>query len=248
MKIKSIISGLQDVSSLSSFQEAVLTGGVRPSLAKVSLIISRPDELVIMVADLGLRLAAIDVAGLNTEHERHADKHNDHEEVHQGRLLSLIAEQGRLVRISGLATIHSHVEHRIDNGRSLAGVITVVTEPLCDDHEVHEAEEAHEHDELREKLEGEVDAAVVVSVIAALKDDSEGHLENTKDEGNLHLDRVDEQDFILGHVPDWIYANWVDTVGLESGQLLAYSWQIPARIPKIHAHRGEVVVDETAED
>ena len=215
-------------------------------MSSVLRLVRGPGKLVFI--DFWTRLGAIEVAGLDAEHEGHTDEHDEHQDVHQRCLLLLCSEQRRLVRVCRLASVHRHVEHGVNDGGGPACVIAVVREPLLNDHEVHETEQAHEHDKLWDELEGEIDAALVVGIVAALEEDAESHLNDTEDQGDLHLYRVDEEDLILSHVPDRVDTDGVDTVWLLSGEFLSMLWQFPARVEQIHAHGSEIIVDEATED
>ena len=153
------------------------------------------------------------------------------------------------MRVRRLTTGHGHVEHSVDNSRRLGGVVRVISRPLDDNHEIHEAEEAEEEDDLRDEFEEELNPVVFVGLVEALKDDTHGHLEDTEDQSELHFDGVHKHNLIRCHVPGRVETNWVDTVGLCGGEVLAHFGHLPAGVSeKVHADGGEIVVDNTTED
>ena len=114
MEVKCIVSGGQDFSSLRSLNKVVVMGCIVATdwCLSVTLFL----KLILMFHFLVHR--AVDVAGFDTEHQGDADKDNKHERVHKGDLVVIrasVAEEGSLVRVRWLATIHGHIEHRVDD-------------------------------------------------------------------------------------------------------------------------------------
>mmetsp|Transcript_35722 Transcript_35722/g.47000 ORF Transcript_35722/g.47000 Transcript_35722/m.47000 type:complete len:202 (-) Transcript_35722:685-1290(-) len=87
-----IVDGLQLLALSRSAHVFVVVGGV---VAALELLLGVHGSAV-------FRRAAEKIAGLDAEHERHADEHGQHEDVHQGNLVvvgRLVAEEGTLVRV-----------------------------------------------------------------------------------------------------------------------------------------------------
>lgn len=85
-----IVAGLEQGTGLVGRDKVVLMSGI------VSPVLL---ELVIDIS-LRLSLAELDVAGLDTEHERNTDHDSKHEHVHQSNLVivaALVSEQGGLM-------------------------------------------------------------------------------------------------------------------------------------------------------
>ena len=113
MEVKCIVGSCQDLASLRSLDKVVVVGCI---VAADCLAALNSLKLILMVHFLVHR--AVDVAGFDTEHEGNTEKDNKHESVHQGNLVVIragVAEEGSLVRVRRLATIHGHIKHRVDD-------------------------------------------------------------------------------------------------------------------------------------
>ena len=62
--------------------------------------------------------------------------------------------------------------------------------PLGNDQDVHPAEEGEQEEDLRDELEEEVEAVAEMQAVHALHHDTQGHLDDTEDNGKLHLEVV----------------------------------------------------------
>ena len=114
MEVKCIVSSRQDLSSLGSLNKVVVVGCIVATSR--SLIAINTMKLIFMVHFLVHR--AVDVAGFDAEHEWNTEEDNKHERVHQSNLVVIrasVAEEGSLVRVGWLTTIHGHIEHRVDD-------------------------------------------------------------------------------------------------------------------------------------
>ena len=87
---------------------------------------------------------------------------------------------------------------------------------LLDDEGVHPAEEAPKDDAAGNDLRQEFQVLALVNHIGTFAKDAETHVQHTKDDGHLHLDAVDEGQFVLGGGPRWVLAEWVHAPTLKS--------------------------------
>lgn len=65
-----------------------------------------------------------------------------------------------------------------------------VSSPLGNDHPVHIAEENEQKDDLRNELEEKVHLLLEVNRVGSLHANTKTHLKDTKDNRELHLERV----------------------------------------------------------
>ena len=84
-KIESIILSLQNLAMLSSLSILILVFGILTSFLKLFLRVSLLDsnKLIINLVITFLLHGAVDIAWLDTEHERNANEHNKHKSVHK---------------------------------------------------------------------------------------------------------------------------------------------------------------------
>mmetsp|Transcript_12821 Transcript_12821/g.41903 ORF Transcript_12821/g.41903 Transcript_12821/m.41903 type:complete len:345 (-) Transcript_12821:1269-2303(-) len=88
-----------------------------------------------------------------------------------------------------------------------------VGRPLVEDGEDQIAEDALEEDDLRYKLEDDLFVVLVLDVVEERKEDAERHLQHADDDGDLHLEGVEEGDLVVRHVPNGVDAHGVDVAG-----------------------------------
>jgi len=62
------------------------------------------------------------------------------------------------------------------------------------------------------ELEQKVNQVPVLNRIGTLKDYTERHLSDSKNDGHLHFDAVQEGQFLLSHEPSWIHSYWIDAI------------------------------------
>lgn len=78
-------------------------------------------------------------------------------------------------------------------------------EPLQDDEHVHPAEQEEEEQEAGHHFREQLKHLSMVQHIRALHDDTEGHVEDTEDDRELHLNGVSECKHIgFGNTPSWV--------------------------------------------
>ena len=117
-----------------------------------------------------------------------------------------------------------------------------IYEPLLDDHHIHEPKDRPQKDYLRDEFSNYFDSGFVVSSVVAFNDYSEGHLEDPKDNGELHFERIGEGELFRGGVPPGVNAE-----GVHALSLLAKPVLVVARQPKGHqGNGGEVIVHKPA--
>mmetsp|Transcript_23169 Transcript_23169/g.54823 ORF Transcript_23169/g.54823 Transcript_23169/m.54823 type:complete len:609 (+) Transcript_23169:149-1975(+) len=94
------------------------------------------------------------------------------------------------------------------SGRKHPGV--PVNRPLVNDEEHHVDEHGcgkYNHgDEFIEKVQRFIE----VNGVQTLEAGTSEHLNDTKDDRKLHLERVEEKQFVGGHVPDGVQSKWID--------------------------------------
>jgi hypothetical protein len=57
--------------------------------------------------------------------------------------------------------------------------------------------------------------------VSSLKEDSKRHVSYTVDNGEFHLERIDESNLIAREVPRRIHTKWIDTIGIPFRVLLS---------------------------
>lgn len=88
----------------------------------------------------------------------------------------------------------------------------MLIEPLSDDNVVHESEQREEDDKSSNNLTEESSVITEVDTVLSFVDDTKGHVENTIDDGHLHLNRVGKSQFVLlGDCPSGIFTKWIST-------------------------------------
>ena len=113
MEVECVVSSCQDLASLRSLDEVVVVGCI---VAADCLAALNSLKLIFMLHFLVH--GAVDVAGFDAEHEWNTEEDNKHQRVHQSNLVVIrasVAEEGSLVRVGWLTTIHGHIEHRVDD-------------------------------------------------------------------------------------------------------------------------------------
>ena len=64
---------------------------------------------------------------------------------------------------------------------------------------------------LWDELAVDVDRLLVVDGVGDVEAESERHVQDTENDGHLHLERVGKDEEIVGAVPCWIKSEWIDT-------------------------------------
>ena len=94
--------------------------------------------------------------------------------------------------------------------------------PLVEHEEAHVAKHAGHEDDLRHKLAEDIGLVVEVLVIPQGQDDAEEHVNDAEDDGDFHLEGVQEDDLVGGHLPDGVDAEGVGrAVVAAAGQIAA---------------------------
>lgn len=97
--------------------------------------------------------------------------------------------------------------------RNLSSVLNIdFVEPFGNDESVHPAEETPKDDESSDDLGDESGVVSVEDSVGTLDEDSHAHVDNTEDDGHLHLNVVDEGKFVAGKTPNWILTHQVGAV------------------------------------
>mmetsp|Transcript_60124 Transcript_60124/g.158160 ORF Transcript_60124/g.158160 Transcript_60124/m.158160 type:complete len:742 (+) Transcript_60124:648-2873(+) len=197
-------------------------------------------------AELHLRLVLVQLdERLRDEHEGHREDRHAHEHLGEGS-----AEHG-----VGVLLPHGHGDHRVDD----AGRVVHRGHPLVEDHVVHEAEEAdHEHHH-GDALAEEVRRVALVHGVGEAEEETDGHLRDADDDGELHLHGVHEHELVLRAVPRGVDAEGVRShpslvPDVRAGDRLERDHLplprvdagrvLPAGVEEVEAEREEVVVEE----
>jgi hypothetical protein len=123
--------------------------------------------------------------------------------------------------------------------------------PLADNEEVHESEEDEEEDYLGDELKDDVELVLEVERVGELHAYSQGHLHDSQDHRQLHLERIQIGERVNGHVPSRINTYWVSTVfmlnyfSLQMMSMFSLNWI--ATVKEKERNRHEVIVDESTE-
>ena len=88
----------------------------------------------------------------------------------------------------------------------------LVLRPLGNDEDVHPAEEGEQEEDLRDELKEEVEAVAEMQAVHSLQNDTQGHLDDSENNGELHLEVVAEGEELIGLEP-----NGVETEGIHLG-------------------------------
>ena len=86
----------------------------------------------------------------------------------------------------------------------LVGRVRVVMGPLEEDHEDEIAEDEEEENHLGDELQDDVRIVLLDQLVPQVQHESEEHVNQTKDQRDLHFVAVQESDLVLGAHPDGI--------------------------------------------
>lgn len=188
--------------------------------------------LLILSADL-IKLLDIDVViviletgrvgnGLDTEHEWHADDSADDKDTGDGVLrpeeyrhilLSIAASNLKEVVDHGSNDRRSQIDSgdhvlstfRLERGWNAFALVGVHgIEPFREDKDIHPAKETEQDDEASNNLKHEAHVVLEENGVSTFGDDTEGHVDYTKDNSQLHLNIVTESELIASVEPGGI--------------------------------------------
>ena len=92
--------------------------------------------------------------------------------------------------------------------------------PLMDHQNGQVSKHEREEQELRDKLADNVDPLLKVFVVEERDDHAKQHVNNAEDDGDLHLERVEENNLVDGNLPHGVHAKGVGCA-VVSGVVLA---------------------------
>ena len=72
---------------------------------------------------------------------------------------------------------------------------------------------------MRDELEEEIDPVSEEAAVDCFEEDTEDHLADSDDDGDLHFIGVEELEFVGGDVPFWVHAEEIDTIRINFIQL-----------------------------
>lgn len=75
-------------------------------------------------------------------------------------------------------------------------LIKVICRPFIEDHEVHIAESQRHEDDLWDKLKEEIEVILKVECIDSLKNNTTHHMNNSDDDSQFHLIRVQKLNIV----------------------------------------------------
>ena len=212
------------------------------------------DVVVVRLVCVLLHLL-LDDEGLREEHHGGADQ-SDHQEQDADDLLGAgRSDDWRHALLDG-ACVEGHVDHVGDDGGRGVLAAGEVGRPLGDDHPVHVAEEHEQEDDLGHELEEEVHWLLEVARVQGFHADTKTHLQDTKNDGDLHLERVHVSELVATQVPCGVDTDRVHAVRLQgclnlntlvSGEgmvrFVVHLLHIVATFPDPQRDGHEVVVD-----
>ena len=149
---------------------------------------------------------------LGQKHPGDAEKGYDDEDALD---LSLASVDVRVAAGFGLVgSEEEHVDEGDEDGRGAAfgqselvvDLVGVVLGPLHEHQQSKVAEEAAEEQQLRNELGEDVDWLLEVLVVPERDADAEDHVEDSKDDGNLHLEAVQKDNLVFGNLPNGIHS------------------------------------------
>mmetsp|Transcript_48012 Transcript_48012/g.155407 ORF Transcript_48012/g.155407 Transcript_48012/m.155407 type:complete len:647 (+) Transcript_48012:199-2139(+) len=112
--------------------------------------------------------------------------------------------------------------------------------PLHEDGEDEVAEDAAEEGHLGDELEEDLLDVLVLEVVEQREVDAKRHLQHADHDRDLHLERVEEGDLVLRHVPDRVDADGVDwPAELAPLEVLARHAREPLLLEALPARRAE---------
>jgi hypothetical protein len=134
-----------------------------------------------------------------------------------------------------------------------------VDAPLHEDENNHVNKEGRRESNHRKELEEEVELFTKVDSVETLEASTGKHLNDTKDNTELHLERVEEKKLVLGHMPHRIKTEWVDgfsrTVfsnlgsnGTGFDSVLVLAFEFPAGSENVETEGKHIVVNTTSVD
>ena len=115
-------------------------------------------------------------------------------------------------------------------------VVSSVLDPLDEHEESQVEEEEYEENNLGNELAEDVDPALKVQVVEEADDDAKQHVQHAKDYRDLHFVRVEEDDLVLGQLPDWIHAKWIGMLNVVGRRVEHYQPIHRYVIPSQTAH------------
>ncbi len=150
----------------------------------------------------------------------------------------------------------------IDTSPSIAGGVKTgcrehprvpVDRPLHEDQDNHVNKEGGSEGNHRKELKEEIQPLSKVNRVQSLKTSSGEHLNNSKDDRELHLEGVEKKKLVGGDVPNGIETKWVDrtSVSVRSshfGYVSLFGFAVrkrPAGSEKVQSEREAIVVDQT---
>lgn len=97
----------------------------------------------------------------------------------------------------------------------------LVLGPLGNYQDVHPAEEGEQEEDLGDELEEEVQAVAEMQAVHALQNDTQRHLNNSEDNGKLHLEVVGEGEELVGLEPHGVETEGIHLVWIGYSRILA---------------------------
>lgn len=75
--------------------------------------------------------------------------------------------------------------------------------------------------------------------IESFQADAECHVKDSDNDRGFHFDGVEELDLLNGEIPDWVYADGIDTIR----RVFCACFEVIATLEKVQWYREEIIVD-----
>lgn len=101
---------------------------------------------------------------------------------------------------------------------NLSGIFDIdFMEPFGNDESVHPAEKTPEDDVSGDDLSDESGIVTVVDSVGTLDENTHAHVDNTENDGHLHLNVVDQGKSVASKAPNWVLTNQISAIKVGSG-------------------------------
>mmetsp|Transcript_12125 Transcript_12125/g.26834 ORF Transcript_12125/g.26834 Transcript_12125/m.26834 type:complete len:309 (-) Transcript_12125:1297-2223(-) len=186
---------------------------------------------------LGLIVLVQQDQWLGQEHDGHSAHRVHHQSLRQ---LHRAVPEGKQVLLT-----HGHTNQGVDD----AGRIVNRMHPLVEDHHIHPSKEAKHENHHGNALTKEVRHVLLVECIAPPQKNAHGHLQHSKEDGELHLQRVHIQQLVVGAMPRPVETEGVWTTTTRILHIIIWfvvssAHFLPSAIEELKTNGEEVIVHE----
>ena len=186
-----------------------------------------------------------EVERLQEQEDGNADK--SHQK--QNDLDCSLTRVQRRIRVFKGTGLQEHVDQHVQQGRRILTPGRPVNAPLVDDRERQVAEDGLEEDHARHKVAPNVDRSLEVACVDKRPHQRKGHVAPTKQDTELHLVTVGEQQIVLRIVPAPIQTEGICvTRNTVRSRTLAVVVPDPHRLGQGKTEGEGIGVDQTSVD